>query len=58
MKIIMDNNTTAIDEQGEEWFKDEIGGLHSEGLGWHPDGHFCGECSNGSCVGCPNTKIK
>ena len=54
----MDNNTTAIDEQGEEWFKDEIGGLHSEGLGWHPDGHFCGECSNGSCVGCPNTKIK
>lgn len=32
--------------------KDEFGGEHDEGLGWNPDGKFCGECSMGTCVGC------
>jgi hypothetical protein len=34
--------------------KDEIGGVHDEGIGWNPHGIFCGECSNMSCVGCAN----
>lgn len=32
---------------------DEFGGYHDEGLGWNPDGKYCGECSNITCVGCP-----
>jgi hypothetical protein len=42
------------DEYELEEYKDEIGGVHSEGLGWNPQGVFCGECSNMSCVGCPH----
>jgi hypothetical protein len=39
------------DDTLEIYIKDELGGIHSEGLGWSPDGSFCGEC-NRSCVGC------
>ncbi len=31
---------------------DEVGGVHEEGLGWNPNGVFCGECSKMSCKGC------
>lgn len=31
---------------------DEVGGVHDEGLGWNPNGVFCGECSNISCKDC------
>jgi hypothetical protein len=34
---------------------DDLGGEHDEGLGWNPDGIFCGECSNETCVGCPSS---
>ena len=34
--------------------KDEIGGVHDEGLGWNPNGVFCGECSNMNCKDCPS----
>lgn len=33
-------------------FKDAIGGVHDEGLGWAPDGTYCGECSKVTCEGC------
>lgn len=33
---------------------DEIGGTHEDGCGWTPNGTFCGECSESTCVGCPN----
>ena len=32
---------------------DAIGGVHDEGLGWNPNGIFCGECSWLSCEKCP-----
>lgn len=32
---------------------DKCGGRHEEGLGWNPNGVFCGECSNMTCEGCP-----
>ena len=31
---------------------DELGGTHSEGLGWNPNGDFCGECGNMTCDDC------
>ncbi len=33
-------------------YKDGIGGVHDCGLGWNPNGHFCGECSYISCADC------
>lgn len=39
-------------------FKDELGGIHDEGLGWNPNGVFCGECSAITCKGCPNSEEK
>lgn len=39
-------------ENEENWFKDVIDGRHEEGLGWNPNGVYCGECSNLTCVGC------
>jgi hypothetical protein len=32
---------------------DGIGGTHEDGLGWDPDGSFCGECTNMDCKTCP-----
>ena len=40
--------------EAEYSFKDELGGVHDEGLGWNPNGVFCGECSNMTCNGCPS----
>lgn len=31
---------------------DSIGGVHSEGQGWNPQGNYCGECNTVTCVGC------
>lgn len=33
-------------------YKDAIGGIHDSGLGWNPNGSFCGECSFISCADC------
>lgn len=33
-------------------YKDAIGGIHDSGLGWDPNGHFCGECRYISCADC------
>ena len=41
-----------IESDGSEWFRDIVGGLHSEGLGWHPNGSYCGECSYTDCSTC------
>jgi hypothetical protein len=32
--------------------KDRLGGVHDEGVGWAPDGNFCGECCNIDCSKC------
>lgn len=39
-------------EMTEYTYIDSIGGEHSCGLGYAPNGEFCGECSNISCDGC------
>ena len=33
--------------------KDDLGGVHTDGVGYAPDGRFCGECTRDSCEGCP-----
>ena len=37
---------------------DEVGGCHGGGVGWNPQGIFCGECSSSTCKGCVNEYIK
>lgn len=37
-----------------EFFEDCVGGMHGLGVGYHPDGHFCGECVKQTCVSCVN----
>ena len=34
------------------YIKDYLGGVHTDGVGYAPDGHFCGECTNKTCEGC------
>lgn len=34
------------------YIKDDLGGVHTDGVGYTPDGHFCGECTRESCEGC------
>ena len=34
------------------YIKDDLGGVHSDGVGYAPDGKFCGECTKCSCEGC------
>ena len=41
-----------------EWIVDDVGGLHSEGMGWSPNKEFCGECSNIDCSTCSAWKNK
>lgn len=36
----------------EDYYIDEIGGVHDSGYGWTPSGCYCGECSNISCKTC------
>lgn len=36
--------------------KDELGGVHTDGVGYAPDGRFCGECNKNTCVGCEALK--
>ena len=33
---------------------DELGGVHTDGIGFSPDGTFCGECTKASCKDCPS----
>ena len=35
------------------YITDELGGVHTDGVGYAPDGTFCGECTRQSCTGCP-----
>lgn len=49
--IIQTFNTQSavLDSQG---YFDEVGGHHDSGMGWAPDGRWCGECTQASCVNC------
>jgi len=36
----------------DDYYIDELGGVHDSGCGWAPDGTSCGECSHISCKIC------
>ena len=37
---------------GSYLWKDAVGGVHGEGIGYNPQGVFCGECTRETCEGC------
>lgn len=37
---------------------DEVGGFHSEAMGWNPNGVWCGECTKISCANCSSRNAK
>ena len=41
-----------------EAYYDEVGGFHDSGIGWNPNGVWCGECTNKSCANCPSKDNK
>ncbi len=46
----------TIQKEPDKWendLKDEVGGVHGGGVGWNPNGVFCGECGSVTCAGCP-----
>lgn len=43
---------TIVDEIGDEYWMDEVGGYHSPPIGVNPNGYRCGECNSLSCKDC------
>lgn len=46
------SNKQPIKNGSDYYITDEIGGVHTDGVGYAPNGHFCGECTRQSCAGC------
>lgn len=43
-----------IPTEGFDYYiEDSLGGVHTDGAGYAPDGTFCGECTRESCLVCP-----
>jgi hypothetical protein len=43
-----------MEKDGFDYYiKDELGGVHTDGVGYAPDGTFCGECNKSTCENCP-----
>ena len=58
----MDRKYPYTDENGFVWhgpdcYTDDVGGEHDSGIGWNPNGHWCGECTITSCRDCPNKYV-
>ena len=42
-----------MEKDGFDYYiKDDLGGIHTDGIGYAPDGRFCGECTKDTCEGC------
>jgi len=50
---VMDNPEEPEDED----IIDEVGGCHGGGIGFNPQGVWCGECTNVTCAGCVNQHV-
>lgn len=47
----------AVKEKDYDYYiEDELGGIHTDGIGYAPDGHFCGECTHTTCKNCSALK--
>ena len=47
-----------MNKEKETGYYDEVGGYHDEAIGWNPNGVWCGECTQKSCINCPSRYIK
>lgn len=45
------------EEAMEDCYTDEVGGHHDSGIGWAPNGRWCGECTKSSCSKCSVWKV-
>ncbi len=50
---LIDEETADFTEHSKDCYTDEVGGHHDSGIGWAPNGHWCGECTKSSCSKCP-----
>ena len=55
---LIDEEANGITIHNEDCWTDEIGGYHDSGMGWAPNGHWCGECCKSSCKGCKVWEVK
>jgi hypothetical protein len=46
------DDVTCLEEYIDETYIDSVGGQHDCGIGWNPNGVWCGECSNSTCENC------
>lgn len=53
MEIKYGNTETDVFDY---YITDDLGGVHTDGVGYAPDGRFCGECNKDTCVGCYSGK--
>ena len=58
IKQLKSHNLPIIFYNLEGAYYDEVGGLHDNGIGWNPNGVWCGECTRLSCADCPSKDMK
>lgn len=51
-KDLLSKKLPIMFSDDEDSYYDEVGGYHSCGTGWNPNGMWCGECGRLSCSGC------
>lgn len=49
---VPDDTNVNFNYVPDNMWKDELGGYHGEGIGYNPQGVFCGECTQETCEGC------
>ena len=52
-RLIDEEVADGFTKYSEDCYTDEVGGHHDSGMGWAPNGQWCGECTKSSCSKCP-----
>ena len=52
-QLIDEEEASSFIKHSEDCYTDEVGGHHDSGIGWAPNGQWCGECTKSSCSKCP-----
>ena len=52
-QLIDEEEADSFTKHSEDCYTDEVGGHHDSGMGWAPNGQWCGECTKSSCSKCP-----
>lgn len=51
-QLVDEEAADGFTKHSEDCYTDEVGGHHDSGMGWAPNGHWCGECTKSSCSKC------